>query len=87
MASLTIKNFPDDLHRKLKEGAEASRRSLNGYIVGVLEEQEEERDKRRFMRDRIEALEAFVATLPPVPDPVDPIWEDRDACTTVSILG
>jgi hypothetical protein len=78
VASLTIKNLPDDLHRKLKEGAEASRRSLNGYIVGVLEEHEQERDRRRRLREHRLALEAFVATLPEVPDPTPLIREDRD---------
>jgi plasmid stability protein len=41
MASITIKNVPDDLHRRLKEQAERNHRSLNGEIIACLERQVE----------------------------------------------
>jgi len=37
MATITLKNIPDDLHRRLKERAARHRRSLNGEILSTLE--------------------------------------------------
>jgi len=37
MPTLTIKGLPDRLYRRLKEQAEAHRRSLNGEIIVCLE--------------------------------------------------
>ena len=37
MATLTLKNIPDELHAKLKESAERNRRSLNSEILVRLE--------------------------------------------------
>jgi hypothetical protein len=37
MATLTLKNIPDDLHSLLKESAERNRRSLNSEILIRLE--------------------------------------------------
>ena len=37
MASLTIKNVPEPLYRRLKETAQRSRRSLNSEIIHRLE--------------------------------------------------
>lgn len=37
MATITLKNIPDDLHRRLKERAARHRRSLNGEILASLE--------------------------------------------------
>lgn len=37
MPTLTIKGLPDPLYRKLKQQAEAHRRSLNGEIIVCLE--------------------------------------------------
>lgn len=36
MATLRIKNFPDDLHRRLKEQAEREHRSLAQEVVHIL---------------------------------------------------
>jgi plasmid stability protein len=36
MASITLKNFPADLHRELKKRAEEHHRSLNGEILATL---------------------------------------------------
>jgi plasmid stability protein len=36
MASITLKNIPADLHRKLKKRAEENHRSLNGEILATL---------------------------------------------------
>ncbi len=37
MPSLTIKNIPDALHKKLKERADRNRRSLNSEVIHRLE--------------------------------------------------
>jgi antitoxin FitA len=37
MATLTIKNIPDELYEKLKKSAEANRRSVNSEIIVCIE--------------------------------------------------
>jgi plasmid stability protein len=37
MATLTIKNVPDDLHKRLKESAAQHRRSINSEAITCLE--------------------------------------------------
>jgi plasmid stability protein len=38
MATLTIKNIPDALHRRLKERANQHRRSINSEVIVCLEQ-------------------------------------------------
>lgn len=38
MPTITLKNVPDDLHRRLKERAERHHRSLNREVIRYLEE-------------------------------------------------
>jgi plasmid stability protein len=62
MATLTLKNIPDDLHARLKASAEMHRRSLNSEILIRLEAQ--------FTAPRVDAekaareLKAFTDRLP-----------------------
>jgi plasmid stability protein len=37
MATLTIKNIPDELYEKLKKSAEVNRRSINSEIITCIE--------------------------------------------------
>ena len=37
MAALQVKNFPDDLHAKLRERAARQGRSVSGYVLDALE--------------------------------------------------
>jgi plasmid stability protein len=37
MASITVKNIPDDLYTQLKARAQAHRRSVNGELIHCLE--------------------------------------------------
>lgn len=37
MATITVKNMPDDLYERLKQSAEAHRRSINSEIIVCLE--------------------------------------------------
>jgi plasmid stability protein len=38
MATLTIKNVPENLHERLKERAERNRRSMNSEAIWILEQ-------------------------------------------------
>jgi len=38
MATITVKNIPDDLYRRLKAAAESNRRSINGEIISRIEQ-------------------------------------------------
>jgi len=38
MATLTLKNIPDDLYEQLKETAAANHRSINGQIIALIEQ-------------------------------------------------
>ena len=38
MATITLKNLPDELHVRLKERAARNRRSLNNEVIACLEE-------------------------------------------------
>ncbi len=38
MASLVIKNLPDELHQRLKDAAVKNHRSMTGQAVAILEE-------------------------------------------------
>jgi plasmid stability protein len=37
VATITVKNIPDDLYRRLKAAAERNRRSINGEIIRRIE--------------------------------------------------
>jgi len=38
MATITIKNIPDDLYEQLKEAAAANRRSINSEVIHLIEQ-------------------------------------------------
>ena len=38
MATITIKNIPDDLYEQLKETAAANRRSINSEVIHLIEQ-------------------------------------------------
>lgn len=38
MATITIKNVPDELYEKLKETAAANRRSINSEVIHLIEQ-------------------------------------------------
>jgi plasmid stability protein len=44
MASVTIKNLPDPIYKKLKARAKSNHRSINGEIVNVLSRELNEAD-------------------------------------------
>lgn len=56
MATLTLKNLPDHLHRELKQQAAANHRSLNSEVIASLE---------AVVRSRPVDPEAFLAKVRP----------------------
>ena len=57
MATITVKNIPDDLYRRLKAAAESNRRSINGEIISRIE------DSLRSRRVAVEPLLSRVSRL------------------------
>lgn len=63
MASLTIKNIPDDLYKHLKQAANAHHRSVNSELIYCLEKvlmptrltTDELKDSARLLRSRVKA--------------------------------
>jgi plasmid stability protein len=49
MATLNIKNFPDELHAALAERAEQERRSVAQEVIVLLEKAVQERSSRSIM--------------------------------------
>jgi plasmid stability protein len=65
MATLTIRNFPDDVHEQLKEQAKRNRRSLNQEVIAVLEARKsaEFTERERFVSEMIAESEAVYAAI------------------------
>ena len=65
MPSLTIKNVPDDLYKRLKESANEHRRSVNSEVIICLERALRSRrvDPEAFL-SRIDALHKQVSLTP-----------------------
>jgi uncharacterized protein (DUF1778 family) len=78
MAALTLKDLPERVHEILRKAAAEDRRSLNSFIISLLEEAAEDIDRRRRNFETREELRSFVASLPEVPDPTPLIREDRE---------
>jgi uncharacterized protein (DUF1778 family) len=78
MAALTLKDLPSRVHETLRKAAAEERRSLNSFVISLLEEAAEDIDRRRRNFDTREELRAFVDSLPEVPDPTPLIREDRE---------
>ena len=78
MANLTIKDLPDIVHRELKRTARSQGRSLNSYIVSLLETSVDERQRRKMMREGREEFRRFLASLPRLSDSTRLLREDRD---------
>ena len=53
MATITLKNLPDELHERLKKRAAQNRRSLNSEVIACLEDTAgmESKDTERFLAE------------------------------------
>jgi len=61
MATLTVKNVPEDLVRRLKTQAAAHRRSLNQEVITCLEQRVERTDPERLLAEIDAAREKLAA--------------------------
>jgi plasmid stability protein len=82
MATLHVRNVPDDLYRRIQEKAEADRRSVSGEIIVLLERGLRSAEgPRRAMVEALERMAARQQGLAPPPDwpgVVALLREDRD---------
>ena len=65
MATITLKNVPEDLYEQLKEAAARNRRSLNQEAIFRLAESKAEPHRSRDVPQLIEKIRRFNAKLPP----------------------
>jgi plasmid stability protein len=78
MTNLTIKDLPERIHKELKNAARSQGRSLNRYVVSLLELSVEERFRRKMMRAGRDEFRKFLSKLPRMSDSIKLIREDRD---------
>ena len=65
MATLTIRNLPEEVHERLKERAKRNRRSLNQEVIAELVEKQgsEVEERARFVSQMLAESEAVYAAL------------------------
>lgn len=78
VANLTVKDLPDEIHADLKNAARSAGKSLNAYIISLLELSTEERWRRRMMREHREPFRKFVESLPEMTDSTSILRADRE---------
>jgi plasmid stability protein len=79
MATLHIRNVPDALYERLRESAEAKRRSLSAEVVVLLDEAlESPRPSQKEILARLRQLRSSVILPPDAPDSTVLLREDRD---------
>jgi len=79
VATLHVRNIPDDLYERLRLRAAARHRSLSAEIIDLLESTLGPRDRGAKMTEVLARLRASREALPPVPEgyAADLIREDR----------
>lgn len=65
MATITIRNFPDEVHERLKQQAKRNRRSLNQEVIAELLERQERgvAERERFVSQMIAESQAVCAAV------------------------
>ena len=76
--NLTLKSVPEDIHRELKQAAQDEGRSLNSYILSLLELSLQERWRRSKMREGWDEFRRFVDSLPELSDSTELLRQDRE---------
>lgn len=79
MATLTIRNVPDELHERLKERAERNRRSLNAETVLLLEQAVESLPEEAELRARFQAARRQALGAASPSGPKDPVYGSEAA--------
>ena len=78
MATLHVRNVPDDLYRQLPEEAETDKRSLGAHVVVLLQKAVHVLRHQRSQRELLEQLRSNRITLPEgTPDSTTLLREDR----------
>lgn len=79
MATLHVRNVPDELYRKLQACAGVEHRSLSAQVIDLLESGVAARDRGAETMEILEQLRVIRESLPPVPSgyTADLIREDR----------
>ena len=77
MANITLKQVPENLHRQLKKAAREEGKSVNAYVISILQQSVDERRRRAIMRERRDEFRKFLATLPRLSDSTELLREDR----------
>jgi len=78
MANLNIKDVPDRLHKRLKKSAKVQGRSLNSYVIHVLQVSEDEHARRARMSEGWEEYQEFMKSLPPLGNSSAWLRKDRE---------
>ena len=78
MANMTVKDIPDEVYKEVRELAASQGRSLNRYVIDLLEEKAQDGARRRRMRLSREAFRKFRDSLPFMGDSTELIREDRE---------
>jgi plasmid stability protein len=79
MATLHIRNVPDELYERLKESAETKRRSLSAQVVVLLNEaMASPKPSQAELLERLRRLRSSVVLPPNVPDSTVLLREDRE---------
>ena len=78
MASITVKDIPDDLYEKFKETAKQERRSLNAEVIVAMEALIQQADQRRERQTALQHINARRRRRPlNVVDSLSLLREDR----------
>ncbi len=79
MPTLYVRDFPDELHRKLRQRAEREHRSIGAEVTKIVEEALEREDLREQRLQALRSISRLRATLKPSsgPSSLDDIREDR----------
>ncbi|MCB0737853.1 MAG: hypothetical protein KDC92_10100 [Bacteroidetes bacterium] len=78
MATLQIRDFPDELHEKLKELAKKDHRSLSQQALILLQDAIEHQERLNTRERVLKRLKSYNRDLSHLPDPVQMVREDRD---------
>ncbi len=78
MANMTIKEIPDQVYKAVRELAASQGRSLNRYVIELLEEKAEDAARRRRAEKSRAAFRKFRESLPFMGDSTELIREDRE---------
>jgi hypothetical protein len=78
MANLNIKDVPEKLHKRLKKSAKVQGRSLNSYVIQVLQMSEDEHARRARMSEGWEEYQEFMKSLPRLGNSMSWIRKDRE---------